>query len=373
MTTYFMLGLVVLLTGLFSKLAAAQSEAELSNELTQTYAKLHRTYAQPPNQWPAPATADGRTVPELAPLPPLANPPPDKLVKLGKQLFHDPILSRDNTVSCASCHESRLVFSDRRRSAVGINNQTGKRNTQAIFGMDLWQTFFWDGRANTAEHQALMPIVDVKEMASTIPGALARLRMNPDYVAHFGSKESITPETLSAALVAFQRTLRPPRSRFMQFIEAAYSAQPENVANAVELLSNEELHGLHLFRTKALCMTCHNGALMSDNQFHVTGFHYYQRQYHDIGRFEVTQQAKDSGAFRTPSLWAISQTGPWMHNGILSSLHGIVNQYNAGGPRPKPKAHQQNDPNFPRTTDLLIKLNLSEEERIALVKFLETL
>ncbi len=120
-------------------------------------------------------------------------------------------------------------------------------------------------------------------------------------------------------------------------------------------------------------MTCHNGPLLSDNQFHVTGFHYYQRKYHDVGRYEVTGKPEDSGAFRTPSLLGVKHTAPWLHNGLLNNLRGLVQQYNAGGPRPKPKGEQVNDPLYPKTTDLLLKLNLTPSEIDDLVAFLEVL
>tara|TARA_B100000700_G_scaffold319284_1_gene414161 strand:+ start:3873 stop:4946 length:1074 start_codon:yes stop_codon:yes gene_type:complete len=352
------------LLGLF---IAFSANADTDHELS-----LREKYASSPENWPSVVTTDNRKVPELAPLPPLVDPPTAELVALGDKLFHDTILSKDNTVSCASCHEARLVFTDLRKQAVGISQQVGKRNTPTIVGIDLWDSFFWDGRAKTAQQQALMPIVDPKEMNATIPGALTRLRESDDYLAEFKQVfpgEGITAQTLSKAIVAFERTIKPPQSRFMTFIEQAY----QTPKSAVDILSVQELLGLHLFRTKARCMTCHNGPLMSDNQFHVTGFHYYQRKYHDGGRFDITGRSADSGAFRTPSLWAVSKTGPWFHNGIMSSLSGIIGQYNAGGPRPKPKEHQLDDPNFPKTTDLLVKLELTKEEREALEAFLKML
>jgi cytochrome c peroxidase len=139
------------------------------------------------------------------------------------------------------------------------------------------------------------------------------------------------------------------------------------------MLSDEQLWGLHLFRTKARCMTCHEGALLSDNQFHNTGLSYYGRKFEDLGRYEVTGLASDVGRFRTPSLVAVSQTGPWMHNGLFSSLPGVVNLYNAGGARTKRREVYDNDPLYPETTPLLVKLELTKEERSALVAFLTLL
>jgi len=342
-------------------------------ELPLKESPLRQLYSSSVKEWPAIQTSDQRIVAELAPLPKLDNAPNKDLVALGERLFHDTLLSKDNSVSCASCHESRLAFADQRKLAIGINQQVGRRNTPTIVGMDLWQSFFWDGRAKTAEQQALMPITDPKEMNATIEGVLKRLRADKEYSTEFssvfGSERDINPNTLSEAIVAFERTILPPHSQFMRFIELAYQAP----SKAINLLNEQQLEGLHLFRTKAKCMTCHHGPLFSDNQFHVTGFHFYQRKLHDVGRFEVTGKHQDSGAFRTPSLWAVSKTGPWFHNGVISSLRGIIRQYNAGGPRPKPKAHQIGDDNFPTTSNLLVKLQLTTEEQEALEAFLKML
>lgn len=348
------------------------SSTSYSATLPSDNAELRAQYAVAPTQWPHIETADNRIVNELAPLTLLGDKPAENAVALGAQLFNDPILSRDKTVSCASCHEARLHFTDGRRFAIGIDAQEGRRNTPAIFGIDHWQSFFWDGRAKTAQQQALMPIQDPKEMDMNLAKAIERLNAHPSYPAQFKAvfdKNTITADTLAAALVAFERTLRPPESLFGQFISAAY----ETPTTAVGMLNDAQLRGLHLFRTKAKCMTCHNGPLLSDNQFHVTGFHYYQRKFHDVGRYEVTQNPADSGAFRTPSLLGVNKTAPWLHNGLLKDMMGVVQQYNAGGARPKPRGEQVNDPLYPKTTDLLLKLGLTKQEREDLVAFLETL
>lgn len=338
--------------------------------------QLRQLYSQPPSQWPAATVTDGVTPTELAPLP--AAPTPTKtMAALGEKLFNDTRLSRDHTVSCATCHESRLHFSDKRRMAVGIDGQVGPRNTQAIFAIDLWQSFFWDGRAPDAIHQALMPIQNPMEMDTTIEEVLVRLNADKTYRQLFAEafqwqgsdQDSIDSTMLAMAIVAFERTLPPPPSEFAGFIEHAY----RDSAGAVASLSDPQLRGLHLFRTKAKCMTCHEGPLLSDNEFHSTGLHYYGRRYQDLGRYKATGKIEDAGKFRTPSLLGLNQTGPWMHNGLFSSLRGIVNLYDAGGARPKPRPPFENDPLFPKTTDLLHELELSGNEKDDLVAFLKTL
>lgn len=174
---------------------------------------------------------------------------------------------------------------------------------------------------------------------------------------------------LAMALVAFERTIPPPKSKYQHFITLAETL-PEK---AQSMLSDSELQGLHLFRTKAQCMTCHEGALLSDNEFHVTGFHLYGRRFEDLGRSEFTQDVKDIGKFRTPSLLGVSNTGPWMHNGLFTQFRPMIEQYNAGGFRPKARGSKASDPFFPVTTPLIEPLNLTEEEVTALVEFLNIL
>jgi len=334
--------------------------------------ELKRTYNVKPSQWPAAITATNQKPQEMAPLvntKPLAS---KSTIALGKALFNDPILSRDNTVSCSSCHEERFKFSDRRRSAIGIDDQIGSRNSPAIFGIDHWQSFFWDGRAKTAEQQALMPIENPIEMDLKIDVALERLNSSPKYQQLFKQvyqTTTITKTHLAKAIVAFERTIDAPDTKFQRFISVAYKTPRQ----AVAMLSDDELIGLNLFRTKAKCMTCHQGALLSDNKLHSTGLHNYGRRFQDLGLYEVTHNIVDVGKFRTPSLLGIKHTAPWMHNGLFTQLNGLVAGYNGGGFRPKRKKSQLNDPLFPETTNDLHKLHLTKQEIKQLVTFLEIL
>lgn len=333
---------------------------------------LRHMYAKPIKNWPTAETADGQPATALAPLKPKAPLATAQQIALGKMLFNDPLLSRDNSVSCASCHLSERDFQDGRRSAIGVREQEGKRNTPPIFGIDHWESFFWDGRAQSATEQALKPIENPIEMDLPIADALKRLNESEVFPSLFKNaygREDITPPMLAMALVAFERTIPPPNSKYQQFITLAETS-PKKAAN---MLSDSELQGLHLFRTKAQCMTCHEGALLSDNEFHVTGFHLYGRRFEDLGRSEFTQDAKDIGKFRTPSLLGVSNTGPWMHNGLFTQFRPMIMQYNAGGFRPKARGSKASDPFFPETTSLIQPLNLTEEEVTALVEFLNIL
>lgn len=333
---------------------------------------LREQYAKPIAQWPAASTADDLAPLALGPLENTTAPASAQAIALGERLFHDPILSRDNSVSCSSCHDKALIFQDSKRSAVGIDQQIGSRNTPPIFGVDHWQSFFWDGRALTATEQALKPIENPIEMDLSIEEAIKRLNDSSDYQHAFHTvfgRREITPAMLAMTLVAFERAIPAPDTKYQRFIKLAQTSPQQ----AIAVLSDSELEGLHLFRTKAKCMTCHEGPLLSDNAFHVTGFHMYGRRFEDLGRVMYTQNPKDTGAFRTPSLLGVTLTGPWMHNGLFTEFTPMIMQYNKGGFRPKPRGKHKGDPFFPVTSELIVPLNLNKREIAALVEFLEIL
>lgn len=336
------------------------------------YACLRQVYSQPRAEWPAPQVDADVPWEELAPLPtvapaPAANPASAAKVALGERLFFDPRLSRSGQIACASCHEPDLAFADGRRVSFGHDRQAGRRNAPSVVTSSLTRQPFWDGRAKSLEAQALMPIVDPLEMAFSLEELLARLNADEDYREAFAAVFAAAPidaGQLGQALASYQRSLlRVARNtRFERFLGGHH-----------DQLSDQQLHGLHLFRTRARCMNCHFGAALSDDQFHNAGMTYYGRKYQDLGRYEVTGKAEDVGRFRTPSLRLVSRTGPWLHNGLFPDLMGVLNFYNVGMPRPRPSAAQQNDPLFPKTSPRLQRLDLNRSELQALRAFLDTL
>lgn len=332
--------------------------------------ELKRQYSLHQNKWPKIETTNEIQVDYLTPL--KINNEQNPLSKLGNKLFFDPQLSRNRTVSCSSCHESRLFFQDSRPKAIGINGKKGLRNTLSIVGIAHWKNFFWDGRAKTAVQQALMPISNPLEMDLELKIALNRVNTDKTYqtfIKKAFKKKELTLTEMALAIVEFEKTFPPPDTLFQQFITQVQN----NPKQAVTMLNDNQLNGLHLFRTKAKCMTCHNGALLSDSDFHVTGLHAYGRPSQDLGRYIFTNKNSDIGKFRTPSLLGLKRTAPWMHNGVISNFNGIVNFYNMGGARPKPGKKYKDDPNFPQTTDLLIPLGLTKKERAQLAEFLKIL
>lgn len=331
---------------------------------------LRRVYSQPVSAWPAPHISQGVQWQELAPLPketphPADNPGTPEKIALGKKLFDDPRLSRSGQIACASCHDRQLGWGDGRSVSFGDSRQTGKRNAMNIAMSAYAAPLFWDGRAPTLEAQALHPIHDSVEMAFNTRELEKRLNRSKDYPADFKQvfgDGKVTGERISQAIAAYERTLVPRANRFDRFLEGRR-----------DLLDDQQLWGLHLFRTHARCMNCHNGPALTDNQFHNLGLHYYGRKLQDLGRYQVTGDPADAGKFRTPSLRMVSRTAPWMHNGVFQDLRGVVNMYNAGMARPKPTAAQAQDPLFPQTDPLLQPLELHKTELEAITEFLRAL
>lgn len=332
-------------------------------------AELAAAYSGPPETWPRPVLAEGAAFAEFAPLPPAPspadNPTTPEKVALGRRLFEDPKLSRSGQIACASCHEAELGFADNVRTSFGHDRQRGRRNALSVATAAWMPTLFWDGRAESLEAQSLHPLVDPLEMAGALETAEAGIADEPAYAPLFAAAfgdERVTIQRVSQALAAFQRSLKPRSARWGRF-----------VAGDVSALNARELRGLHLFRTKAGCASCHSGPLLSDGRFHNIGLTYYGRELEDLGRYRITGKPADVGAFRTPSLLGVGRTGPWMHNGVFPTLEGLVNFYNAGGANPPRRPDQAGDRLFPVTDPLLTPRQLTKQEREDLVAFLEAL
>lgn len=304
--------------------AAADPEAEARQ------ACVARLYRGPTAGWPAPQVDAGVKWQELAPRPALPA-PPAPLVALGAQLFADPRLSRGQDISCASCHAPHLAFADGRRLALGHEAQAGPRHTPHLLGVAFVPLLMWDGRASDLESQALLPIVNPLEMAMDLGQLQQRLSRETDYPQRFAQvfgDDAVTLQRLGEALAAFQRRIEAPRSRFDDFIEGRNP----------QALTDRELNGLHLFRTKARCMNCHSGPQLTQHEFHQIGTSALGRRLQDLGRQAVTGRAEDAGALRTPSLRGVARTAPYFHNGSAPTLRGLLETYNAGMPRPPKNA-----------------------------------
>ena len=282
--------------------------------------------------------------------------------KLGRMLFFDPRLSSSGQFACASCHDSQLGWTDGRRFSAGHDRKEGTRNAMSLLNVAYRKQLFWDGRADGLLDLVLRPIESPIEMNAHLPTVIKRLDAMDGYQVAFeeafGTAE-VTPDRVAKGIASFLLTIFSSKSRFDHFVGGAYDA-----------LSDQEIRGLHLFRTKARCMNCHHGPLMTDNEFHHTGLSYYGRRFEDLGRYHATQQVEDRGKFRTPSLRDLPFTGPWMHNGLFTNFTGILRMYNAGVTF---NSRVRYRPGTPPLSPLIQPLGLTDEEIDDLESFLVSL
>ncbi len=286
----------------------------------------------------------GRTVPVLPPplgldlyMPvPETNPLTRDKVTLGRKLFFDKRLSRDGTLACASCHDPRRVFSDGRAVARGILDAVGTRNAPALINRGYGRSFFWDGRAQSLEQQALQPITNPIELGLTETELERRTRMKTADV--------------TAALASYVRTIRSGDSRYDRYAGGQRG-----------FLNDLEKAGLELFRGKGRCAVCHLGPNFTDEQFHNTGVAWQSDRLVDEGRFRVSGVPRDDGAFKTPTLREIARTAPYMHDGSFATLEDVIDFYSDGA-----RQNLYLDPEIrPR--------NFTSEEKRAIIAFLRSL
>jgi len=275
---------------------------------------------------------------------------------LGKLLFFDPILSKDRTISCASCHIPAFGFADTSIVSLGVRKQKGVRNTPAVMNTARQPFFFWDGRAKTLEEQALMPIENPVEMNLPVATAVKRLAQSKTYSAWFAKVFNgvPTPGRLAEAIAAFEQTLETSESAFDRW---KFNDDSNAVSDAVK-------RGFVLFSKKGKCTQCHFGADFTQNQFRNIGL-FNGRELNDSGRMVISGNPEDIGKFKTPGLRNIAITAPYMHNGMFNSLEEVIEFYNDPGKR-VPNA-------INRDTVLLRPLGLTAVEKKDLEAFLLSL
>jgi cytochrome c peroxidase len=282
--------------------------------------------------------------------------PPETPEALGEQLFFDPILSRDSTVSCASCHIPAFAFADTARFSRGILGRVGKRNAPGITNMSARAHFFYDGRAATLEQQVLMPIRDTLEMGAEADLLLTRLRRHPGYAPAFRQLFGQEPDMpqLATALAAFVRTLETadtPFDRWMQGDTAAMSAAA--------------VRGRQVFMNKGKCFDCHFSPDFTGDEFRNVGLYTGQAPLNDRGRFDITGRDGDLGKFKVPGLRNVARTAPYMHNAMFQTLEQVIDYYD------QPDQFVPNSLN--RDTLLARPLGLGPGEKADLKAFLEAL
>ncbi|GAA5089182.1 cytochrome c peroxidase [Chryseobacterium ginsengisoli] len=286
---------------------------------------------------------------------------------LGKTLFFDPRLSKSNQIACASCHDPELGWSDNRTFSFGHDRQLGTRNAMSILNVAYAKSLFWDGRAKSLEEQSQMPIQDEREMSEHIDivaGKIAKIKgYEILFEKAFGDK-TVTKDRISKAIATFERMIKSSSSKFDQFIDGKSDAY-----------TNDELMGLHLFRTKAQCINCHNSGYFSNNQFENVGTSLLGEKGEDLGRYLVTKNQEDAGRFKVPSLREVTRTFPYFHNGSMKTLTEVIQFYSLGNPEFSQKrstVHEGITLNSQKS-GMVRMLELSNEEISQLEAFLRTL
>jgi len=324
-------------------------------------------------------------VPEgvLAPEIPEGNPVTSEKVALGRQLYFDARISTDGTVACATCHDPRTGFADGRGAATsaGVGGVLGGRNAPTVLNAAFLQEQFWDGRAPTLEAQAVLPLINpIEHGFADHPAVVARIAELAEYAplfeAAFGSSE-ISIERVGQAIASFERTLLSLEAPIDRFL-----------AGDADAISESAERGWGLFNGKARCNTCHGHVsvipLFTDDLYHnigvgvaVPGFEELARKALDdpaaldgelaahpalseLGRFAITREPADLGAFRTPQLRNVALTAPYMHDGSEATLADTITFYDRGG-----NAN-------PWLDGGMRPLNLTDQERADLVALLET-
>ena len=283
---------------------------------------------------------------------PADNPQSSLKIALGKKLYFDTRLSKDNTISCATCHDPAKGWSDDGPTSLGIKQQRGGRRAPPVSNSAYFPLQFWDGRAPSLEEQAKGPIENPVEMGNTHTEMLKTVDNIPGYVDEFeivfGTRE-ITVDLIAKAIAAFERTVVTTDSPFDRFVRGDRNA-----------LTEEEKQGLEIFNGKGHCTSCHWGGNFSDGRFHNIGVPTPAGQTADQGRFVITNNPADMGAFKTPTVRDAALRAPYLHDGSEKSLEDLVDLYNLGG--------RADDPNL---DPLIVPLGLSDGEKKALVTFMK--
>lgn len=246
-------------------------------------------------------------------------------IDLGRYLFFDPLLSKDGSLSCASCHQPELGFADGRPRSIGIDGQVAKRAAPSLWNVGFLQKLFWDARADSLEAQAVGPLFAADEMANTPQQLMADLTANSDYQRLFGQAYADTSQPLSLenllhALAAFQSSLISLNSRYDRYALGHHQA-----------LNEQEIAGMNVYRSfVARCSECHTPPLFTNQQIAVIGTPEPQGLALDIGAEATFNAPKLKGGFKVPSLRNIVKTAPYMHSGVFASLRDAVAFYTKG-------------------------------------------
>lgn len=297
---------------------------------------------------------------------PVDNPLTVQGVELGRHLFYDPIMSRDSTQSCFTCHQLQSNFTDNLAFSPGVEGLPGTRSSMTLLNIGFHNTgLFWDGRVNTLEEQALLPIEDPLELNDTWTNVESKLQRSERYPRMFreafGISENteITKELAVMALAQFERTLI-----------SSGNSKYDRVIAGQDVFTDQELDGFEIFfdinpdqSLHAECGHCHNAPLFTTNEYFNNGIDAVNslNDFSDLGRGEVTNIPFENGAFKVPTLRNIDLSAPFMHDGRFQTLDEVIDHYESGG--------NQAD----NLGAVLRPLSLDEDNREALKAFILTL
>jgi len=272
---------------------------------------------------------------------------------LGKMLYFDPRLSGSNWISCATCHNPGLGWGDGLPRALGNGQKELGRHSPTIINSGFFEFQFWDGRAKTLEEQAVGPIQAAGEMNQNMDALIKELNAIPGYVVLFKKvfgKSGITQDNIGKAIATFERSVVSKNSPYDKYWQGDKSA-----------MSPSAVKGMDIFFGKAKCGICHNGPAFTDSNFHNIGVKQHGPLKKDLGRYNLTKEDFDKGAFKTPGLRHINRSAPYMHDGSEATLEDVVEFYDRGG-----DVAENRSP-------FITSLDLTKQEKSDLVEFLKAL
>lgn len=232
---------------------------------------------------------------------------------LGKKLFNDTLLSKDNSISCATCHPISNYGVDSQSISIGINGQEGDRNTPTVLNSSFNFLQLWDGRAKDLKDQAILPLISKFEMGDSLENIVDKLNSNQEYRRLFFDiyKSEVKIKNVADAIAEYEKTLITPNSKFDKYLRGDKN-----------ILTPTELYGLKLFQSKG-CASCHNGVNLGGNHFQKIGY-FQDHKDGDLGRYNITKNEKDKNFFKVPSLRNIAKTSPYFHDGSSKTLKDTI-------------------------------------------------
>lgn len=237
-------------------------------------------------------------------------------VELGKMLFFDKRLSKDNTISCASCHDIKNGGDDGKNLSIGIDGKIGEMNAPTVLNSKFNFVQFWDGRAKTLQEQATGPIHNPVEMNTNFEEIISKLSKDEKYKELFFKiyKENLNEQNIIDAIVEFEKSLITPNSKFDRYLNGEKN-----------ILTQKELKGYELFKSYG-CISCHNGINIGGNLFQKVGIiqSYYKDDKRHFGRYNITKKEEDKFYFKVPTLRNIEHTAPYLHDGSVNDLKSVL-------------------------------------------------